>query len=374
MDKKRVLLLYITPNSGHHRASLAIEKALREIAPDKVEILNIDAFTYTNPILARIINRTYMSIIKNKPEVWDYLYDNPKIVRNTQRLRSLIHRFNSGKLKVLLEDFRPHAVICTQAFPCGMIADYKKTYGFNTFLMGVLTDYVAHSYWLYDSVDLYIVPSEETAARLRSEGIPEERIRILGIPVSPEFRKEKDKKKICEKLNLNPELPVVLVMGGSQGLGPINKLVNIISRIPLSFQIVVVCGRNKFLYTRLSLRKRHFKKPVFILGYIDNMDEVMEITSVLITKPGGLTTAEALAKGIPMIIIRPLPGQEAKNTEFLLKANVALKAKDEFEVGILLRELLTNSLKLEQMHREAIRHGHPESSLQIAKLALEHSL
>ncbi|MCM8783489.1 MAG: glycosyltransferase [Candidatus Omnitrophica bacterium] len=374
MNKKRILLMYITPNSGHHRASLAIEKALREFTSDKVEIFNIDAFTYTNPILARIINRTYMSLIKNKPEVWDYLYDNPKIVKNTQKFREIIHRFNSGKLKILLEDFRPHAVVCTQAFPCGMIADYKKTYGFNTSLIGVLTDYVAHSYWLYDSVDFYVVPSEDTAHRLKSEGVPGERIRILGIPVAPEFRKEKDKSKIFEKLNLNPQLPVILIMGGSQGLGPINKIVNIISHLPTPLQMVVICGRNKFLYKKLSLRKRNVKKPLLILGYIDNIDELMEISTVLITKPGGLTTAEALAKGIPMVIIRPLPGQEAKNTDFLLKANVALKANDELEVGILLRELLTNPLKLEQMHREAIRYGYPDSSLQIAKLIIENAL
>jgi len=365
--------MYITPYSGHHRASIAIEKALQEIGKDKVETLNIDAFSYTNPILARIINRTYMSLIKRKPEVWDYLYDNPKVVKNTQKLRELIHRFNSGKLKILLEDFRPHAVVCTQAFPCGMVADYKKTFGFNTTLIGVLTDYVAHSYWMYDTVDFYVVPSQDTYNRLISEGIPPERIKIFGIPVAPEFTRKKNKEEIFKKFNLDGNIPVVVIMGGSQGLGPINRIVSIISRISLPFQIIIVCGKNKFLYAKLTLRKKYLRKNVVVLGHIDNMDEVMEIATVLITKPGGLTTAEALAKGIPMIIIRPLPGQEAKNTEFLLKKEVALKANDEIDVGIYLKELLTNPLKLEQMRKNAFKQGYPNSSFEIAKLVLENT-
>ncbi|MCM8766411.1 MAG: hypothetical protein NC920_06220 [Candidatus Omnitrophica bacterium] len=370
MGKKRVLLLYITPYSGHHRASVAIEKALHTLAGERVETLSIDAFTYTNPILARIINRTYLTLIKNRPEVWDYLYDNPRIVKNTQKLRELIHRFNSGKLKILLEDFRPHVVVCTQAFPCGMVADYKKTYGYQTLLIGVLTDYIAHSYWIYDTVDYYVVPSEETYQRLIYEGIAPENIKIFGIPVAPEFNQKKDKKEIFKKFGLDEHLPVVLIMGGSQGLGPLNKIVNVIAHLSFPLQVIVVCGRNKFLYTKLSLKRRYFKKPVTILGYIENMDEIMAIATVLITKPGGLTTAEALARGLPMLLIRPLPGQEAKNTEFLLKANVAIKANDEMEVGIMLKELLTTPLKLEQMRRQAINHSYPDSSLRIARLIL----
>jgi processive 1,2-diacylglycerol beta-glucosyltransferase len=370
MEKKRILLLHITPNSGHHRASLAIERALRIVAGGESEILNIDALNYTNPILARIINKTYMSVIRSRPEVWEYLYDNPRVVRNTQRLRELIHRFNSWKLKNLLDDFRPQVIVCTQAFPCGMIADYKKTYGLNIPLIGVLTDYVAHSYWLYDSVDCYIVPSDSTKNRLLNEGIPEECIKILGIPVSPEFVEKKDKKLIFQKLGLDSRLPTVLIMGGSQGLGPMSKIVSLICRIPVSFQILIVCGTNKLLYTKFRIKKRYYRKPILVLGYAENMDEIMEIADVSITKPGGLTTAEALAKGLPMIIIRPIPGQEAKNAEFLLEENVALKARDEIEVAILLKELLSNPLKLEQMRRQTLLHGRPNSAFDIANLIL----
>ncbi len=371
MENKRILLFHITPNSGHHKASIAIEKALKELMPRNLEIRNIDAFTYTNPVLARVINKTYMSIIKTRPEVWEYLYDNPQVVKNTHRLRELIHRFNSWRLRELLDDFRPHAIICTQAFPCGMIADYKKTYGLNTPLVGVLTDYVAHSYWIYDSVDFYIVPSDLTKNRLINEGIPEERIRVFGIPLLPKFIVKKDRNLLFQKFGLDSKITTVLIMGGSQGLGPITRIVSLISRIAMPFQIIVACGTNKVLYAKFLIRKKHYRKPILVLGYTDDIDEVMEVSDVIITKPGGLTTAEALAKGLPMIIIRPIPGQEAKNTEFLTKEKVALKAKDEYEVAIFLRELLTNPLKLEQMHKQALLNARPASSLNIANLITE---
>ena len=140
---KRVLLLYISNNSGHHRATLAIQEALYLLSPD-LRIMNINCFNYTNPVLEKVINSTYNKVIKIKPEVWEYLYDNPKIVKRSQKLRSMIHKFNSKKLKKLIKKFNPEAIACTQAFPCGMIADFKKTYNLEIRLVGVLTDYYPH--------------------------------------------------------------------------------------------------------------------------------------------------------------------------------------------------------------------------------------
>ena len=124
---KRVLLMYISYNSGHHRASIAIEKALKTLAPD-TKVLNNNGFNYTNPILERVINRTYMSVIKRKPQLWDYLYDNPKVFKKTQALRDFIHNMNFDKLQGLLADFKPDAVVCTQAFPCGMVQSRPRRF------------------------------------------------------------------------------------------------------------------------------------------------------------------------------------------------------------------------------------------------------
>ncbi|GAG10353.1 unnamed protein product, partial [marine sediment metagenome] len=163
--KKKILLMYISNDSGHHRATLAIEKIFH-LRDKDIETLNVNSFNYTNPVLEKIINKTYMSVINRKPEFWGYLYDNPRILKKTRRLRESIHRHNTEKLKNLIDAFRPDAVICTQAFPCGMVADYKKTFNVKLKLFAVLTDYAPHSYWIYDTVDAYFVPSQETGQRL----------------------------------------------------------------------------------------------------------------------------------------------------------------------------------------------------------------
>lgn len=366
---KRILLLYISEVSGHHCASLAIERALKQIDPS-VETLNINSFNYTNPILERIINQTYMSVVKRTPELWDYLYDNPKVLKNTQRLRAMIHRFNKGKLKTLLEEFRPDAVVCTQAFPCGMIADYKKTFSLTMPLIGVLTDFAPHSYWVYNNVDRYIVPSRETGRPLIDNGVSPERVVDAGIPIDPDFMKPSDQRATYARLALDPGIPCILVMGGTQGLGPIQELVRLLDRSRTPIQVVVATGTNKRLYAQLSRRARQFRTPIRVLRYTETINELMDIAKIIITKPGGITTAEALAKGVPMLILNPLPGQEAMNTRHLLKEGVAIKAANPDDAIVLLEELLYNTAKLRAMSEQARALSKPASAVDIARLVL----
>lgn len=368
-DKKRILLMYITLNSGHHRASLAIENALKGISV-QVETLNINAFKYTNPILEKLINKTYMEVIKNRPEVWEYLYDNPKVLKNVQGMRDIIHKFNSKKLKVLLEEFRPTAVVCTQAFPCGMIADYKKNLGLDLPLIGVLTDHAPHSYWIFKEVNYYVMPSKVSKEQFMGNGISESKIKVFGIPISPKFGKVHDKDEICKKFGFDPRIHTVLIMGGSQGLGPVEDIVNILEHIEVSFQLVVICGTNKKLERMLQRRTARYRKKLLIFGHIGNVDEIMEVSDIVVTKPGGLTTSEALAKDLPMIIVCPIPGQEAKNTEFLLQQGVALRAEDSEDIAALVQELLLDGTKLEEMRKRECVLKKPNAATDIANLIL----
>jgi len=370
MKQKRILLLYISEDSGHHCASLAIEKTLRRLDP-AVETLNINSFNYTNPILEKIINRTYMGVVRRTPELWDYLYDNPKILRKTQKLREMIHRFNTGKLSTLLNDFKPSGIICTQAFPCGMIADYKRTFGVDIPLLGVLTDYAPHSYWIYDNVDRYIVPSKETGKKLVCDGVDPKRIEEFGIPIDPKFGTHSDNEAIFKKLSLKADIPCVLIMGGTQGLGPIKELVLALERSHLDMQLIVATGVNKRLYKWLSRISTRSRKKIIAFSYATNIDELMQVSTVIITKPGGITTAEALAKNIPMMIIHPLPGQEAMNTKYLLDEGVAVKAESPADAFIILEELLYNKDKLRIMREKARHLARPNSAVDISRLVLE---
>ena len=369
-DSKKILLMYITLNSGHHRASLAIENAVKKLSPS-VETLNINAFAYTNPILEKVINRTYIGVIKNRPEVWEYLYDNPKVLLSVQGLRDAIHKFNSKKLKTLLKDFKPSAVVCTQAFPCGMIADCKKELDSNLPLFGVLTDHAPHSYWIFSDVDYYVTPSDASKENFVRNGVAESRIKAFGIPIDPRFTRNHDRGEVCKRSGLDSELPTVLIMGGSQGLGPVESIVNTLESIDVCFQLAVVCGTNKKLQRALFKRTKRYKKKMIVFGHVHNVDEIMEISSLVITKPGGLTTAEALAKDLPMIIVHPIPGQEAKNTGFLLEQGVAVRAQDSLDIAALTQELLLNKTKLDEMRMRCRGLKKPNAAMDIARLVLD---
>ncbi|MBL7151636.1 MAG: hypothetical protein ISS89_03500 [Candidatus Omnitrophica bacterium] len=361
--------MYISEVSGHHSATLAIEKALKALRPD-TEILNINAFHYTNPISEKIVNRLYMGIIKATPQIWDYLYDNPKVLENTKKIKDTIHKFNSPKLKRLFNKFNPDVVLCTQAFPCGMVADYKRSFNARFSLVAVLTDFVPHSYWIYNSVDYFITPAEDISLRLQKKGVPPEKIKALGIPIDHEFNNPLDRGRIMRKYRLQPGVPVILIMGGGQGLGPIKKIVKSLETLNRDIQEIIVTGTNKKLYRSLKRKAKKSRKKILLFRYTDKIDELMSVATVIITKPGGITTAEVLTKRIPMIIIKPIPGQEASNAAYLIEKKVAIRLDDPKEINVIMEELLAEPARLKKLALAARSISKPNASLDIARMLL----
>jgi len=370
MSGKRIILMYISEISGHHSATLAIEKAVKILSPE-TETLNINAFNYTNPISEKIINRLYMGLIKRTPGIWDYLYDNPGVVKNIERLKRSIHRMNSPKLKILFDKFKPDAIVCTQAFPCGMVADFKKTYHSRIPLVAVLTDYIPHSYWIYDTINYYITPSEEVTLRLLKKGVAQKKIKSLGIPIDPQFNTKVSKETVMRRLGLNPDLPVVLIMGGGQGLGPIKTMVKSLEKVKPKLQEIIVTGINKKLYRSLKRKVKKYKKKILLLQYMDNVNELMNVADIIVTKPGGITITEALAKKTPMIIIKPIPGQETSNTAYLTEKQAAIKINKARDINAVIEDLLLNPNKLKRLSEACGRISKPTASLDIAKLLLD---
>jgi processive 1,2-diacylglycerol beta-glucosyltransferase len=361
--------MYISEVSGHHSATLAIEKAIKILSP-QTEVLNINGFNYTNPISEKIVNKLYLGIIKKTPGIWDYLYDNPAVHKKIENIKEAIHRYNASKLKTLFDKFRPDAVACTQAFPCGMVADFKKIYSSALPLVAVLTDYVPHSYWVYDSIDHYITPSAEVMQRLIDKGVDPSRINPLGIPFDPKFNQPVNKQQVFKKYKLNPELPTILIMGGGQGIGPIKTAVSSLDRSKLDFQEIVITGVNKKLYRQIKRKLKHFKKKVLLLGFVDNIEELMSISNIIVTKPGGITTAEALTKALPMVIIKPIPGQEESNTEYLMGKGAAVKVDNPKNTKEAVEELLSEPQKAKYISECCERISKPNAGLDIAHLLL----
>ncbi|KJJ85686.1 monogalactosyldiacylglycerol synthase [Candidatus Omnitrophus magneticus] len=364
--KKKALIFYITENSGHFHAATAIANALNSFDKN-IEPILVNAFNYTNPFLGNILTRVYLAVIKKKPEIWSNLYDNPEVFEKTRKARMLINKFNMPKIKRLIEKHSPNIIYCTQAFPCGMIAEYKKKYQKDIPLVAVLTDHAPHSYWIFDEVTEYIVPSKKTAASLEQKGVSPEKIKVYGIPISPTFNKTLDKEKILKDYNLSKEHPIILLMGGSHGLGSIEKTVEtFIANKEKIYQLLVVTGINKKLYARL-LKIAKGNRNIRIFGYINKIEELMEIADIIITKSGGITTSEALAKKLPIIIMDPIPGQERLNAEYLKEEGAAIEVSDSNELYKIIEELFASRAKLENMKNNAARLGMPESALKIAE-------
>ena len=363
--------MYISDNSGHHKASLALETAFKYECSD-IETLNVNAFNYTNPVIEKIINSTYMSVIKRKPEFWGYLYDNPAILKQAQNIRKIIHKHNTEKLKKLFESFNPDACICTQAFPCGMVADYKKTFNAGFSLFGILTDFSPHSYWIFDNVDKYFIPASEAGEKLIKNGVAEDKICVSGIPIDPRFKSPIEKPMVLKKYGLRSDLPIILLMGGSQGIGPLKEVYASLNHMQQQIQIIVVSGINKKIFRWFKRREKSSKQKLLSIPYAENVAELMEISDILISKPGGITLSEALVKGLPLCVIKPIPGQEQMNTDYLLKHNLALSLRNPAQCGIVIEELITNRSKLEQLSKKAKEFSKPDSAITVVKKIMEH--
>ncbi len=371
MKNPRILFLYLTKHSGHYAAAVAVEEGVRCFAPN-TETLLLDSFKHANPVLSKVTLQAYLAMLKAAPEIWSYMYDNLTFQKRTKKIRDLLHRGNSRKLESVLEEFQPDVVVCTQAFSCGVLASWKQKTGRETpVLVGVLTDFVAHRYWAHNKVDLYIVPNEATKATLVSHGVLASRIKVTGIPIRRRCTDPVNCEAVVAKLGLRPGLPKILVMGGSLGLGPVKSVIRKLDKLPQPFDIIAVTGNNEQLKEQLERRGGKLRHPTRIFGFVENVNELMEISEIIVTKPGGITAAEALAKQLPMIIINPIPGQEAKNTEFLLSHGVAVQAEDANDVMLFVDEFLRNPEKLRQMRAAARLLGRPQAAEDAARSVLQ---
>jgi processive 1,2-diacylglycerol beta-glucosyltransferase len=369
LKAKRVLLLYISQVSGHRHGAVAIQKSLKTFNPD-CEIKSLNGFGYTYPLMEKIVNTAYMGVIKRAPQIWEYLYDNPKVIKASKKIKESIHKSSHKKLKPLFDEFKPDVVVCTQAFPCGMVADYKKSNNLSVKVVGVLTDFAPHLYWLHEGVDYYVVPFEDAKKRYVDEGVKESKIKVFGIPIRMKFAEQLDREAVASKLHLDSNVPTVLVMGGGQGLGPMKEAVKSLIGLNRPLQIIVIAGTNTKLLQWIKKSQKKSTKKIITYEYANNVDELMTIATLIISKPGGMTTSECLTKGLPMVVIDPIPGQEERNSDFLVKSGIAVRVDNKRKIAETVQRLLNNPAKLQSMREAALSFGRPQAAHDIARLVL----
>lgn len=358
----RILICYLVRHSGHHAAARAIEAEIRRLNP-LADTRCLDLLETTHPTWSAVVQYAYMSTIRRTPELWEALYDNFWFDLLTRRyIRPLVQRGNSLKLRILMEAFQPDAIVCTQAHPFAVLSAYARRQGRPLPIWGVLTDYLPHRFWHVPPADhiRYVAPSETAVQRLMILGTPAAHIHVLGIPIQADVLAAR--RRVIAPSTGNR----VLVMGGSRGLGARFATIRHLDRAQADFTIDVVTGTNRRLRRKLLAARHKFRHPIRIRGYVKDAMALMHRASLLIGKPGGLTSAEAMAVGTPMLIIRPLPGQERGNTETLVRQGAAIHLDRDRDLPGVIESLFANPALLERMGEQARSIGKPNAARDIA--------
>ncbi len=335
---ERALFLYASPNSGHRACADAVRKSIHRLFPG-FETAGLDTVSTLYPTLGPLIEKTYLEILKHTPQIWNFLYDNHEIEEITREFRQLFSFFNQPKVKGILEDHDPSVIICTHAVSCGIVADQKRRGLVRVPLVAVLTDFAVHSYWIYPEVDLYLVANEESRKTLISRGVPAARVQVSGIPVDPAFSEKRIVREARQELGLEEKTPVVLLMGGARGLGPIADMAEQILRVEPEPQLLIVTGINRELEGKLkSIAARD---NVHLYQFSQQVPLLMNASDIIVTKPGGLTSSEALIKELPMVIVNPIPGQEERNSSFLTGRGAAFRLRKINHLKQLIERMLS---------------------------------
>lgn len=340
-----VIFLFVSKSGGHARAAEAVAKEIHALRPD-LKTSSFDS-SYFHPVFSPIISKIYIELITKTPEIWNYVYDNKKLKDATREIRDLFNLINFRKLEKLIESCNPGVIVCTHALPANIISYWKSRARQKTRSVSIITDYGIHSYWVNRETDLYFVPEDSLAGKLREYGVPAARICVSGIPVDRSFLKKRDKKSARAYFGLNPDAFTVLVMGGNGGIGPYDEIIGGINSLHRKPQMLVATGKNSMLYAKLKLKFRNHRNVRFF-KYIKNMPAAMDSADALVTKPGGLTITEAITKELPMVVINSVYGQELRNTDFLMRHRLAMRCNGADEVPRAVETLMTDRNLLEK--------------------------
>lgn len=373
---RKIIVFYASYGGGHLSAARSIKEYI-ETNYEDVDIRLIDCMEYVNKVVNKVTTTAYSEMAKKVPRAWGKVYWKSQTGPLAQ-ISLTSNKVLSIKLNKLLQDFQPDIVISTHPFGTQMCAYLKKQGKLNCKIATVMTDYAPHDQWLElnEYVDYYFVSHEEMKRQLNEKGIPKEKIFATGIPLSNKFLLRYDKPDILKSFGLSPERKTVLFFGGGEfGLGKSKtlKIFKTFVENNNNIQIVAISGKNEkmkenFEHLVTELDKQDYVK---VLSYTDKVPELMSISDLVVTKPGGLTTTESLACGLPIVVINPIPGQEEENAAYLEKNKVAIWIKGNDDVEEILNDLFSNQTKMREMKIRARLLSKKNSTKDICKILLK---
>lgn len=371
-DKMKALILSISTGQGHHATGQAVSNCFESLG---VVCETLDAYEYVEPLLKGLVSRGYLISTKYIPKVAAKAYD--LVVKKSKPMPDysvgkMTNTFMAQELLGYLDEYKPDMVVCTHVLSSAMMSVLKERGEWKGIVVGIVTDFTLHPLWEEAlHIDYYVTPSELLEYQMRHKGMDIGKMLPFGIPIRSEFSYSTDRAEARRALGLSETKPTILLMSGSMGYGKIDKSLKKIDELAMDLQIMVVCGNNKKMYKKISRMQDSLQKDVRVYGYVDNVYLMMDAADCIITKPGGITSSEALAKGLPMIMVNPIPGHEQRNAEFMLNNGLALYATKSFPVDEAVFSLFRHPERVEDLRHTIALYGKKEAALTLCEFLME---
>lgn len=350
----KVLILSVTAGYGHHATAQAIGDMLKNKG---AEVDTLDVYAYISNLIKTTIDKGYLFSSKHMQTLYRLVYqlaenNGASYFSSAPSIINIINALGATKFARVISDREPDVIICTHVFAAQMVDELKKRKKLADIMtIGIVTDYTLHPYW---------------------EDVPRERILPFGIPVHPKFNLRLDRRAAAEELGIDPDMHTILLMGGSMGHAEHVKTIEKIVQIGMPFQMLVVCGNNKKMQMHVEKFAARYNGNCIIrpYGFVHNVEVMMSASDCIISKPGGLTVSEALAKNLPMLLADPIPGHEERNVDFLVNNGMAALITKHFPVDEAVYELFTNPVRLETVRHTMKAVAHPDATERLADFVL----
>ena len=345
----KILILYASFGGGHLKAAEALREYYRETYPE-YEVMFIDALKYTSPELNKVFLTSYVQLAKNMPKAWEKIYKLSDQYTSLTDVTSVLSKAVAKRFISMVLDFDPDVILCTHPFAIDMLNILKRKNTLTAKIGLTLTDYASHSLWLTqsDTVDAYFVAHELMIDQLEEEEIERDRVFATGIPVLKKFTLNYTKQTLLQELELEDKFTILFFPGGEYGLSKNSEVFKNLLRIQ-DIQIIAVTGKNAKLKKTFEKMAIHSSKSIKVLGYTDKIPELLAVSDMVITKPGGLTTTESIVSNTPIIIISPVPGQEEHNSNYVLNNGLGFRLFDNCDVLLTLKSIFANKERINQV-------------------------
>ncbi|MEW6251694.1 MAG: glycosyltransferase [Planctomycetota bacterium] len=370
-ERESVLILSVSAGAGHLIAARALEDEFRTQTTQR-RVETVDVLAVTRPAFRRLYGGGYLDVARHAPRLFGWLHDrmdDPR-TRHLHEFRALLQNTFRWPLIQLVRERRPGLIVNTHFLASELMAQERRAGRLDCPHVTVTTDLETHRMWVHEPCERYYTATEAGAFYLTTWGVSPERTRVTGIPVRRGFREPLTRAAAREKLGLRPERPLVLLLCGGFGVGPTRELLRELIRMPADADVVVLAGRNQRLQSDLLAAAHGAARPVRILGFTDAVHEWMRAADLAVSKPGGLTVVEALAAGLPLAIVSPIPGHEMYNSDYVLENGAGIAVHNPRMLAYRVGRLLAEPERLARLSANAAALARPAAATDIVADAL----